>query len=72
MNKKYALLMLSICTLVVIGLLLSHLALTDIYRGVEPNLETEWWIVRITFILVLILVGSAITVAFRTLRKPPV
>ncbi len=25
-------------------------ALTDIWRGIEPNLEDEWWVVKYSFI----------------------
>ena len=71
MNKKSAILVLGACALVVIGLLLSHLALTDISHGIESNLEMEWWVVRITFLLVLILVGLVSFLAFKTLRASP-
>ena len=64
-DKVIAILILVLSGLVLIGVLLSHLALTDIYHGIEPNLETEWWIVRITFVLV---VGLALSSGYLALR----
>ncbi|MCI0472459.1 MAG: hypothetical protein L0Y76_02630 [Ignavibacteria bacterium] len=32
-------------------LILSALAIHDIYKGTEPDLSTEWLIVRISFVL---------------------
>jgi len=54
--KVYMVLSLLLSFFVLVGIVLSHLALTDIYHGIEPNLETEWWVVRITFTLVVLLV----------------
>ena len=54
--KTYTVLTLFLSFFVLVGIVLSHLALTDIYHGIEPNLEMEWWVVRITFSLVLLLV----------------
>ena len=53
---------------VLIGLVFSHLALTDISRGLEPDLTAEWWVVRITFGLVAALVFSSIYTARNILR----
>ena len=50
-SKTLAKLNLILAVLLLIGLILSHLALTDIGKGVEPNLTGEWWTVRITFLL---------------------
>jgi protein-S-isoprenylcysteine O-methyltransferase Ste14 len=55
--------------LVLAGVVLSHLALTDIYHGVEQNLETEWWIVRVTFILVFVLSVISLVLFLKMLRK---
>ena len=57
--KTYTVLTLLLAFFVLVGIVLSHLALTDIYHGIESNLETEWWVVRITFSLVLLLVISS-------------
>ena len=57
---------LAVCVL--IGLILSHLALVDINRGLEPNLSAEWWVVRSTFLLVIALVFSSILSARSILR----
>jgi len=53
---------------VLIGLVFSHLALTDISHGLEPDLSAEWWVVRITFLLVSALVFSSIFTARSILR----
>ena len=45
---------------VIIGLFLSHLALTDIAHGIEPDLAAEWWIIRITFLLVILFASSTV------------
>ena len=39
---------------VVVGILFSHLALTDISHGTEPDLSVEWNIVRIFYGMVII------------------
>jgi len=49
--KLYALIAAILCVLVVVGMVASHLALTDIHHDMEPDLETEWSVVRATFIL---------------------
>ena len=36
---------------VLILLVISHLALVDINKGIEADLSAEWWVVRITLIL---------------------
>jgi len=41
--------------LVLIFLVLSHLALVDINRGIEADLIAEWWVVRVTLVLAAIL-----------------
>ncbi|MFQ5945106.1 MAG: hypothetical protein ACE5NC_02520 [Anaerolineae bacterium] len=58
-SRRLALLTLVLSVLVLGGLLASYLALTDIYRGVEPDLEAEWWVVRLSFILTGLLILSA-------------
>jgi hypothetical protein len=40
--------------LVVLSLLASHLALTDIWHGTEPNLDSEWNVVRASFLMILL------------------
>ncbi len=49
--------------------MLSHLALTDIYHGIELNLKSEWGIVRATFILMIGLIISVGMLAARTFRS---
>jgi len=50
--------------LFVFGLLCTHLALTDIWHGTEPNLEVEWNVVRISFLIeTLFLISAFITLA---------
>jgi hypothetical protein len=67
--KGYAILTLVLCFFVVLGIVASHLALTDIFHGVEPNLEVEWWVVRITFTLVGVLVLSATLLTIKILQR---
>ena len=44
--KTFKLLALVLGILTLTGVVFSHLALTDIYHNTEPNLDTEWNIVR--------------------------
>ena len=54
-------LILGIITL--ISMLFSHLALTDIYHNIEPNLNTEWNVVRVSsFSTLIFIVISLITI----------
>lgn len=48
--KRWALLTLGLGALLIVSMLASHLALTDIWKGLEPNLSTEWGIVRVGFV----------------------
>jgi hypothetical protein len=48
---------------------MSHLALTDITHNTEPDLTAEWWVIRITFVLVGALVLSVLVTARTILRK---
>lgn len=51
------------------GLVLSPLALTDIAHSVEPDQGAEWSIVGITFRLAGLLIYSNVLLARRTLHK---
>ena len=42
----------------VAGLVLSHLALNDIAKAVEPDLSMEWNMVRIGFFIMVLFIGS--------------
>jgi hypothetical protein len=47
-----------------IGLFFSYLALTDIYHNTEPNLDTEWNIVKATLLITLLfIITSLITIS---------
>ena len=48
--KRWALVTLGLGVLLIVSMLASHLALTDIWKGIEPNLSTEWSIVRVGFV----------------------
>ncbi len=67
--KDTAIITLVLCLFVVIGIVVSHLALTDIYHGIESSLENEWWIVRITFIFVGLLVVSAAYLSLKLFQR---
>jgi heme/copper-type cytochrome/quinol oxidase subunit 2 len=64
-TKSLSIFIVILAALVLVGVVLSHLALTDINHGIEPNLEMEWWIVRITFILVILLAVSSMYFAIK-------
>ena len=66
--RMNAVITLILCVIVAFAIATSHLALTDIYHGTEPNLEVEWWIVRSTFILLGFLIISASLLARGVLR----
>ena len=48
--RRWALVTLGLGVLLIVSMLASHLALTDIWKGIEPNLSTEWSIVRVGFV----------------------
>lgn len=52
-----------------ISLLFSHLALTDIYHNIEPNLNTEWNAVRLSYLLTLIFVVISLITIWRLTKK---
>ncbi len=68
-NKSLAVVNIVLSVLVIIGLAMSHLALTDIAHGVEPDLTAEWWVIRVTFLLVGALVLSVLVTARTILRR---
>ncbi len=62
-----------LAVLVLIFLVLSHLALVDINKGVETDLSTEWWVVRITLVLAALLALTSLISArffFQRSSKP--
>ena len=62
---------LTLGALTIISLLFSLLALTDIYHNNEPNLSTEWSVVRTSFIITFIfIVLSSITI-LRLIKNNP-
>lgn len=48
-----------------ISIILAHLALTDIYHNIEPDLTSEWIVVRIAFFIVVVFIISVLV----TLKK---
>ena len=48
-----------------LSLLFSHLALTDIYHNIEPNLNTEWNIVRASYFITLVFIVMSLTTIWR-------
>ena len=58
----------SLAVLVLILLILSHLALVDINKGIEGNLSAEWWVVRITLSLAALLVVTSLISARYIIR----
>lgn len=58
----------------VLGLALTHLALTDIWHGREPDLTAEWAVVRISLLIFAGFIASAGGLAcrvYRDLRRKP-
>ena len=68
--RLYATIAAILCVLVVVGMVASHLALTDIRRGAESDLEFEWWVVRATFLLIGSLVFVTGLLARGVFREP--
>lgn len=62
--KKYAILTLFLAGFAALALIISHLALVDIYHG-EEDLSGEWWFLRITSVILIAFIISVIV----TLRK---
>jgi len=67
--KSLALVNLILAIFVIVGLLMSHLALTDIAHNIEPDLTAEWWVLRFTFMLVVGLVFISLYTARTILRR---
>lgn len=67
--KTLKLLTLVLGILTLTGLVFSHLALTDIYHNTEPNLDTEWNIVRTTFLVTLIFTITSLFAIWRLSKE---
>jgi hypothetical protein len=52
-----------------LSLILSFLALQDIYQGLEPDLTTEWGIVRLNFLVSLLFVPVSIFAMWKLSKK---
>jgi len=57
-----------LAVLVLIFLVLSHLALVDINKGIEADLTAEWWVMRITLVLAALLAVTSFISARNNLR----
>jgi hypothetical protein len=58
--------------LFILALIFSFLALTDIWHNIEPNLDVEWNVVRVSFLIEsLFFISVAVTLAqvFRFSRR---
>ena len=51
--------------LTLISILFSVLALMDIYEGTEPNLDMEWNMLRLTFLIVLVFTSISMITIFK-------
>lgn len=58
--KRFAAIALALGCLSLASLLLAHLALTDIVHQVEPKLDEEWTMVRLSFLLLAIYVPASL------------
>lgn len=57
--KKYSIVTMILLALSVLALIMSHLALTDIYKG-EGNLTLEWSVLRIAAIIFVAFIISTV------------
>jgi len=55
-------------TLSLLAVLITHLALTDIYHG-EADVTLEWSVVRICALVLLVFIGMALFTLRRALRE---
>lgn len=53
-----------------LAVLITHLALTDIYHG-EADVTLEWGVVRICALVLLVFIGMALLTLRRALRELP-
>jgi len=58
-----------LAAVVLILLVISHLALVDINKGIEGNLSAEWWVVRITLVLAACLALTSLITAHSFLHR---
>ncbi len=67
MTKENKLITVTKCLayLSLIAIIFAHLALTDISRNNEPDLTSEWMIVRVAFIIIIAFIASTLM----TLKK---
>ncbi len=56
-------------TITLIGLFFSAFALTDIYHNYEPNLDLEWKIVRISFLITIMFITVSLITILRIRKK---
>ena len=66
-TRKYLIFTLSLSILSILALILSHLALTDIYHGGE-DLSMEWSSLRITAIVFALFITSTIFTVRKVLK----
>ncbi len=61
MSKSNALVRMSLTLglITLVSLILSVLALSDIYQNIEPDLSLEWKVLRVSFLLVLMFIALA-------------
>lgn len=68
-SKRLIRMSLALGIITLIGLIVSALALTDIYHNKEPNLNMEWNIVRISFLFTLMFVVISSITILRVKKK---
>ena len=55
--------------LTMISLIFTVLALSDIQSGIEPDLSTEWMVVRLTFFIVPVFIGLTLVCIWRAKKQ---
>ncbi|NIS81587.1 MAG: hypothetical protein GTO14_15600 [Anaerolineales bacterium] len=68
-HTKYIRSLFLLCVLSSTGLIASHLALVDVFLGVEPDLSMEWSVIRVGFGLQVLLVLGTLGLIWKLARK---
>ena len=65
--KTYSIVTIVFGIISVVGIIFSHLALTDIWHG-EPNTGTEWKVVQVAFFFIILFHVSAFITMYKLLN----
>ncbi len=65
--KTYSIVTIVFGIISIVGIIFSHLALTDIWHG-EPNLDMEWKIVQVSFFFIILFHVSTFITLYKLLN----